>query len=122
MLKFFKILYMKDIVLRVKFKIMRLLFCVFVLYFIGVNFENVCEIKFLELKNKFNDLEKLIFIFLLKLKKIEIDLEEIKFKFWYFENVIGVLKEENLEMKVIFCVVNGKFKIVDNLVYGSNFE
>lgn len=25
-------------------------------------------------------------------------------------------------MKVIFCVVNGKFKIVDNLVYGSNFE
>lgn len=64
---------MKDIVLRVKFKIMRLLFCVFVLYFIGVNFENVCEIKFLELKNKFNDLEKLIFIFLLKFKKIEID-------------------------------------------------
>lgn len=117
MLKLLKISYMKDIVLRAKLKIMRLL-----LYFTGANSENARETKFLELKNKLNDLEKLTSILSSKFKKTEIDLEETKFKLRHSENVIGALKEENLEMKAILRAVNGKLKTVDNLVHGSNSE
>lgn len=109
-----------DIVLRAKLKIMRLLFCVLVLYFTGANSENARETKFLELKNKLNDLEKLTSILSSKFKITEIDLEETKFKLRHSENVI--LKEENLEMKAILRAVNGKLKTVDNLVHGSNSE
>lgn len=122
MLKLLKISYMKDIVLRAKLKIIRLLFCVLVLYFTGANSENARETKFLELKNKLNDLEKLTSILSSKFKKTEIDLEETKFKLRHSENVIGALKEENLEMKAILRAVNGKLKTVDNLVHGSNSE
>lgn len=121
-MKLLKISYMKDIVLRAKLKIMRLLFCVFVLYFTGANSENARETKFLELKNKLNDLEKLTSILSSKFKITEIDLEETKFKLRHSENVIGALKEENLEMKAILRAVNGKLKTVDNLVHGSNSE
>lgn len=121
MLKLLKISYMKDIVLRAKLKIMRLLFCVLVLYFTA-NSESARETKFLELKNKLNDLEKLTSILSSKFKKTEIDLEETKFKLRHSENVIGALKEENLEMKAILRAVNGKLKTVDNLVHGSNSE
>lgn len=117
-MKLLKISYMKDIALRAKLKIMRLLFCVLVLYFTGANSENARETKFLELKNKLNDLEKLTSILSSKFKKTEIDLEETKFKLRHSENVIGALKEENLEMKAILRAVNGKLKTV----HGSNSE
>lgn len=113
---------MKDIVLRAKLNIMRLLFCVFVLYFTGANSENARETKFLELKNKLNDLEKLTSILSSKFKKTEIDLEETKFKLRHSENVIDALKEENVEMKAILRVVNGKLRTVDKLVHGNNSE
>lgn len=90
---------MKDIVLRAKLNIMRLLFCVFVLYFTGANSENARETKFLELKNKLNDLEKLTSILSSKFKKTEIDLEETKFKLRHSENVIDALKEENVDSR-----------------------